>query len=193
MTTTSTQPTKQPKAAKKMSPVRRRLLTALATFVVLLAGYCVFSIAHPTVLRSQLEVDATPDQVWKVLTDREAYPSWNPFIVSSTGDLEAGGTITNVLRDTTGQETTFTPELLKVDPGRELRWIGKVGFGGIFDGEHSFRIEPLPGGRARLIQQETFRGVAVPVMAGWLSSKIKPQFDAMNQALATRAAAAAQH
>jgi hypothetical protein len=79
--------------------------------------------------------------------------------------------------------------LLAVDPGRELRWIGKVGFGGIFDGEHSFRIEPLPGGRSRLIQQETFRGVAVPVMTGWLNSKIKPQFAAMNQALADRAAA----
>jgi hypothetical protein len=174
--------------ASKKSPVRRRILAGLGTFVVLSIGYCVYAIARPTVLHTEIEVNATPDEVWKVLTDREAYPSWNPFIVSSTGELKVGSTITNVLRDTTGKETTFTPELLAVEPGRELRWIGKVGFGGIFDGEHAFRIEPLDGGRTRLVQEEKFRGVAVPFMAGWLHDKIKPQFIAMNQALATRAA-----
>lgn len=172
------------KTAKK-----RKVLIGLGAAVVLLIGYTVFSIVKPTVLRTSIEVDATPDQVWTVLTDRASYPEWNPFIVSSTGDLTTGAKITNVLRDTTGAETTFTPKLLAVEPGRELRWIGKVGFGGIFDGEHSFRIEALPGGRSRLIQQETFRGAAVPVAAGWLNGKIKPQFTAMNQALATRAAA----
>lgn len=135
--------------------------------MLLLLGYSAYSIVRPTVLHTQVEVDASPDQVWKVLADRDAYPSWNPFIVSSTGELKVGGTITNVLRDTTGKETTFTPELLAVDPGKELRWIGKIGFGGIFDGEHAFRIEPLDGGRSRLVQ-EKFRGVAVPFMAaGW--------------------------
>jgi len=169
---------------------KRKVLIGLGAVVVLLVAYCVFSIAKPTVLRTTIDVNATPDQVWKVLTERSAYPEWNPFIVSSTGDLTTGGTITNVLRDTAGKETTFTPKLLAVEPGRELRWIGKVPPGGIFDGEHSFRIEPLPDGGSRLIQQETFRGVAVPVMSSWLNNKIKPQFDAMNRALAARAEAA---
>ena len=172
-----------------MTARKRKVLIGLGAVAVVLIGYCVFSIARPTVLRVTTEVDASPDQVWQVLTDRTTYPEWNPFIVSSTGDLKTGAKITNVLRDTSGKETTFTPELLAVEPGRELRWIGKVPPGWIFDGEHSFRIEALPDGRSRLIQQETFRGVAVPVMTGWLDDKIKPQFAAMNQALATRAAA----
>ena len=183
MTTT----TENTKNTSKKSPVRRRVLLGLGAFVVALLGYSVYSIARPTVLHTETEVNATPDEVWKVLADRDAYPEWNPFIVSSTGELKVGDTITNVLKDTTGKETTFTPELLAADPGKELRWIGKVGFGGIFDGEHAFRIEPLDGGRSRLIQEEKFRGVAVPFMAGWLNDKIKPQFDAMNHALAERA------
>ena len=172
-----------------MTSRKRKVLIGLGAAAVVLIAYCVFSIARPTVLRSTVEIDASPDRVWQVLTDRSSYPDWNPFIVSSTGDLATGAKITNILRDTSGEETTFTPELLTVEPGRELRWIGKVPPGGIFDGEHSFRIEALPGGRSRLIQQETFRGVAVPVMTGWLDNNIKPQFEAMNQALATRAAA----
>lgn len=180
MTTTATTPVRR-------RPARRRLLFALGALLVLLIGYSVFAIARPTVLHTELEIDATPDQVWKALADREHYPDWNPFIVSSTGELKVGATITNVLRDTKGSETAFTPELLAVEPGRELRWIGKIGFGGVFDGEHAFRIEPLPNGRSKLIQEETFRGVAVPFTTGMLRDTIEPQFHAMNQAIAEQA------
>ncbi len=167
----------------------KKLFVALGTIVVLVAGYTVYTIVRPFVLHTELEVDATPAQVWKVLADRSAYPDWNPFIISSTGELVAGATITNVLRDTEGKESTFAPELLVVEPNKELRWIGKIAFGGVFDGEHSFRLEELPGGRTRLIQEETFRGVAIPFTRSMLTKTIEPQFIAMNQALATRAAA----
>ncbi|MGW6276831.1 SRPBCC family protein [Kribbella sp. NPDC055071] len=165
-----------------------KILTAIAVVVVLLAGYTIYTIARPFVLHTELDIDASPEQVWKVLTDRQAYPEWNPFIISSTGDLTKGATITNVLRDTKGAETTFTPELLAVEPNKELRWIGKIAFGGIFDGEHAFRLEPLPDGRTHLIQEERFRGVAIPFTRSMLKTTIKPQFEAMNQALAARAA-----
>jgi hypothetical protein len=168
-----------------MTKTKSRVLAGVGAFAVLIAGYCVYAIAHTTVLHTELEIDATPDEVWHTLTDRAAYPDWNPFIVSSKGELEVGRTITNVLKDTNGEETEFTPELLAVDPGKELRWIGKIGFGGIFDGEHSFRLEPLPNGRTRLIQEERFNGIAVPFTTHMLNTTIKPQFHAMNQALAT--------
>ncbi|MEJ1105878.1 MULTISPECIES: SRPBCC domain-containing protein [unclassified Kribbella] len=165
----------------------KKVLLAIGAIVGLVAGYTVYTIVQPFVLHTEIEVDATPEQVWKVLADREAYPEWNPFIISSTGELTAGTTITNVLRDTQGKETTFTPELLAVVPNKELRWIGRIAFGGIFDGEHAFRLEELPGGRTRLIHEETFRGAAIPFTKSMLTKTIEPQFTAMNQALATRA------
>jgi hypothetical protein len=169
------------------TPRRRRLLIGSASLVALLAGYTTYAVLRPTMLTTSIEIAAESDQVWAVIADRETWPEWNPFIVSSTGDLTVGGTITNVMRDKSGKDSTFTPTVLAADPGRELRWIGKLGFGGIFDGEHSFRIEPLDPGRVRLVQEERFTGVAVPFMAGWLRSSIEPQFEAMNQALAARA------
>src|SRR5262245_6849977 len=168
----------------------KKLFVALGTIVVLIAGYTVYTVVRPFVLHTEVDIDASPDKVWKVLADRQAYPEWNPFIISSTGELKVGDTITNVLRDTKGSETTFSPTLLAVEPGKELRWIGKVPPGAIFDGEHSFRLEALPGGRTRLIQEEKFTGAAIPFTRSMLNNTIKPQFEAMNRALAARATAA---
>ncbi|WP_410790185.1 SRPBCC family protein [Kribbella sp. C-35] len=165
----------------------KKFLVGLGTVLVLVAGWTVYTVARPFVLHTELDIDASPEQVWKVLTDRQAYPDWNPFIISSTGELKVGDTITNVLRDTKGSETKFTPKLLAVTPNQELRWIGKVPPGALFDGEHSFRLTALPDGRTRLVQEEKFSGAAVPFTRSMLNKTIKPQFEAMNQALATRA------
>ena len=167
----------------------KKLLVALGSVLVLLAGYTVYTVVRPFTLHTELDIDASPDQVWKVLTDRQAYPEWNPFIISSTGDLKVGDKITNVLRDTKGGETKFTPTLLAVVPDQELRWVGKVPPGALFTGEHSYRLTALPGGRTHLVQEEKFTGAAIPFTRSLLNKTIKPQFDAMNRALAARATA----
>jgi uncharacterized protein YndB with AHSA1/START domain len=38
-----------------------------------------------------VELDATPQQVWEVLTDGRAHADWNPFITRMDGALEAAG------------------------------------------------------------------------------------------------------
>lgn len=167
---------------------RTRVLAALGLLLLGIGGYAAWQAANPTVLRAEIEIAATPDEVWTVLTDQRSYPRWNPFLVSSTGPLEPAATLTNVLRGADGAEWTFTPTVLAVDPGRELRWIGRLGPGGLFDGEHAFRIVPAGPGRVRFVQEETFRGVLVPPLSGWLTGDTLPQFRAMNAALATEVA-----
>ena len=42
-------------------------------------------------LRSEIEIEATSEQVWKVLTDLKKFPEWNPFITRVRGDLRQDG------------------------------------------------------------------------------------------------------
>ena len=165
--------------------MRRRLLAVLAALIVVLTGYAVYTNVSPYTLEASIEIQATPQQVWAVLTDNAAYPEWNPFIISSSGKIQAGATLTNVMHDASGN-TTFTPTVQVVEPGRELRWIGRVGPGGIFDGEHTFTITQIRPGVVRLTQREDFTGVAVPFYEHWLRADTLPMFGAMNAALAHR-------
>ncbi|MFG3140094.1 SRPBCC family protein [Streptomyces sp. NPDC048211] len=187
-TPTDTPPTPAPAPRRRRR--RRVLLGTGAALVALLGGYTAWTNTHPVRLTASIEIEASSDEVWQVLTDLSAYPRWNPFMTSTKvtsegGRLEEGATLRNVMHDRTG-DTVFTPELLTVEPGRELRWLGKMGPGWIADGEHRFVIEEIEGGRVRLTQSESFTGVAVPFVEGQLRDATLPQFRAMNEALARR-------
>jgi hypothetical protein len=146
-------------------------------------------------LATAIDIDASPAQVWEVLSDLGAYAQWNPFIVSADGAAVVGDRITLRMRPAGGRTGTFRPTVLESDPGRRLHWLGRTGFRGVFDAEHTFTIEGRPDGGARLRQDEEFRGVLVPFLARSLDKGTLPAFHAMNQALKQRVehAAASPH
>jgi hypothetical protein len=166
---------------------RRRLLAALAAILLLVAGYATWTNASPYTLQASIQINASPQRVWAILTDLNGYQRWNPFIVSSAGAVRVGATLTNVMHDATGN-TTFTPTLQVVVPDHELQWIGRVGPGGIFDGQHTLTIRQLGPDRVLFTQREDFTGIAVPLYEGHLHADTLPQFRAMNAALARVAA-----
>lgn len=138
-------------------------------------------------LSAQIDIDAGADRVWEVLTDFAAYPEWNPFITQASGTARAGETLTNRMQPVGGRAMTFRPKVLVASPGRELRWLGRLLMPGVFDGEHSFTITDLGGGKVRLVQAEEFRGVLVPFLARSLDQRTLPGFERMNEALKRRA------
>ena len=137
-------------------------------------------------LSADVDIDATPQQVWDVLTDLAAYPAWNPFIVRAEGTVEPGRRLRLTMQPVGGRAMTLRPRLVEVDVARRLQWRGTLGVPGLMDAEHTFTLEPRGTG-TRLIHQETFRGVLVPLLAGSLDRRTLPAFVAMNEALKSRA------
>src|SRR4051795_7694768 len=41
-------------------------------------------------VRTFVDIDATAERVWEVLTDLRAYAEWNPFITEAEGTIAAG-------------------------------------------------------------------------------------------------------
>jgi hypothetical protein len=138
-------------------------------------------------LHTAVDIDATPERVWEVLTDFAAYPQWNPFMPEVTGTPRVGERLKVRLQPPGGRGMTFQPTVLAADPGRQLRWLGRLLLPRVFDGEHSFTIEPVGDHKVRFVQQERFGGVLVRFLAGSLDRRTLPGFQQMNQALKRRA------
>jgi hypothetical protein len=138
-----------------------------------------------TVLKSDITIDAPAEHVWSVLTDLPAYREWNPFIVEAAGTVEPNGVLTLRMRPVGGSVTTVRPRLVAVDPGRRLRWKGRLLAPGVFDAEHEFVLQPSPSGTI-LTQSEVFSGILVPLFARQLKRATLPAFVAMNEALKRR-------
>jgi hypothetical protein len=138
-------------------------------------------------IQSEIDIDATPERVWSILTDFVAYPSWNPFIHSISGDIEAGRRLTVSIQPVGGRAMTFRPTVLLAQPNSELRWRGRLLLPGIFDGEHCFKIAASASGGVRFTQGETFSGVLVGLAKASLDRGTKAGFVSMNDALKARA------
>ena len=136
-------------------------------------------------LRRDIEIDAPPEGVWAVVTSFDAYPDWNPFIRRISGELREGAKLEVRIAPPDARATTFKPTVRAVEANRELRWLGRLLLPGIFDGEHSLRIEPLDGGRSRFVQSERFSWLLVGLVKGTLT-KTETGFEQMNVALKTR-------
>jgi hypothetical protein len=141
----------------------------------------------PAQLHSEVAIDATPQQVWDVLTDFAAYPEWNPFIPHISGPLEAGSRLDIQMQPPASRGMRLRPTVLAAVPSRELRWVGHLGVPGLFDGEHGFRIEPLGADRVRFVQEERFTGLLAPLVLHFIQGGTQQGFLAMNQALKLRA------
>ncbi|MEO1059895.1 MAG: SRPBCC domain-containing protein [Actinomycetota bacterium] len=137
-------------------------------------------------LHTQIDIDATPEVVWSVLTDLDRYPEWNPFVVSSEGRVAVGERLTNRLEPPGGRAMTFRPTVTEVEADRTFEWLGRLVLPGLFDGRHRFQLESLPGGGTRLVHSERFTGVLVPVLWRSLESSTRAGFEAMNAALKSR-------
>ena len=142
-------------------------------------------------LRSEIEIGAPAERVWRILTDFAGFPAWNPFIRHARGNLLAGERLEVSLQPSGARGMSFRPTVLTVDVHRELRWIGHFLVPGLFDGEHIFTIEPVGTNRVRFVQREIFTGLLVPLFARGLDTDTRRGFEEMNQALKARAEDAA--
>ncbi|WP_204745313.1 SRPBCC domain-containing protein [Glycomyces paridis] len=160
-------------------------LVIAAALVAAATAYAIWAMAQEHRIETTAHLDARANEVWAVLTDFPAYGEWNPFLTAIAGLLAEDERLDVTLTRPGGKVDRFRPRVLRVSPARQIRWLGRLGPGGLFDGEHYFVLEPQPDGTTVLTHGERFTGVLVPLMKSALADT-EQGFTAMNEALAAR-------
>ena len=131
-----------------------------------------------------VDINAGPDAVWDVLTDFPSYQEWNP-VMRIEGAPEVGTKLFVHLTKDGGGGMSFKPKVLAATPGKELRWLGKLGLRGIAAGEHFFVLTTNDDGTTRLNHGERFSGALV-ALTKHDSGKDGANYEAFSQALKRR-------
>lgn len=162
------------------------LLASTAVIAAIAAALAMAFVRAPRAgFETHVFIDAAPEAVWALLTDPAEHQAWNPNIHCIAGRFVAGERVRLTMGKPSGGEITFHPRVLVARPGRELRWLGRLGLPRLFDGEHYFLLSP-EGRGTRLVQGERFCGLLLWVMD---VQRFRADFERANEALKARAEA----
>jgi hypothetical protein len=136
------------------------------------------------------KISASPERVWAVLADGEAYRQWNPEIVGVEGQIDLGASITAQVRLGDGAVRSVPQRVIEFEPPHRMTWVGGLPLG-LFVGRRTFIVTPAGDGAEFQMHLR---------MSGLLSSLIlksvgdrQPEIDKFSAALKSRAEAAGNH
>jgi hypothetical protein len=135
---------------------------------------------------TEIEIHATPERVWKVLTDFKAYAEWNPFVCQISGDIQVGNKLDAVIKPPGHKAVKLQLRVVKYVPRREFRWQGNLGITGLFDGEQIFEIHSPAPHIVRFINRKVYQGLLKSIVLGATLEQTRRGFEEMNQAFKKR-------
>lgn len=130
-------------------------------------------------------IRATPEKVWKILTDGPQYPSWNTTVTKLEGTIAQGEKVTVHTKINPGR--AFPVKVVEFVPAAKMVWSGGLPLG-LFKGERTFTLTPKKDGEVEFDMREQFTGLMAPVI-GKSIPDLQPAFDEFAAALKKRAEA----
>ena len=114
-------------------------------------------IARVKMVREEIFVHAPPQQVWRLFSDIEGWPQWNPICLKASmlkgQPWEVGSRLHFTIKPW-WVALNVKATVVESDPPRQVTWLGR--WPGLY-GQHTFTFEPEEAG-TRVISSELFGG-----------------------------------
>jgi len=149
---------------------------------VIVAGVVAWS-RRSKAIHTEIDIQASDRIVWQVITDFPQFHRWNPLIRRIQGNLKEGSKLKVRIQAPGEKGMTFRPTILKIEPNKELRWVGRLAIPGLFVGEEIFMIKQHTKDTVRFIHKQTFNGLFALLYTSNFDNNIRQGSDAMNLAL----------
>lgn len=122
-----------------------RLVSKWAIVVLVLGALLLFLyIIGRKSVHTELVIEASPQQVWAVLMDREGYKEWNQVLIPTAGEIKQGNSLTYHLIDPEGAIIALELNVKELISNKLLNQKG--GVTGIFTFDHHYILEPVEKG-----------------------------------------------
>lgn len=132
---------------------------------------------------SHAAIRATPETIWRILTDATNYPSWNRTVVKVDGRIALGETLTVHAAIAPGR--AFPVKVVKLDPPARMVWVSEMPLG-LFTGERIFDLHDAGAGETQFAMREEYRGLLAPLITRSIPD-LQPAFDDFAACLKSRA------
>src|SRR5713226_10012668 len=111
--------------------------------------YSMFSYSATTI------INASPDAIWRILTDGPGYPKWDPGVVRIEGSIASGNRVTAFTKR--DPKRAFPAKVSEFVPGQKMTWTGGMPLG-LFKGVRTFTLTPQVNGSIEFTLREEYSG-----------------------------------
>lgn len=115
-------------------------------------------------LKASVDIQAMPEEVWRVLLDFPAYLEWSRYLLSVEGPAVPGSFLHLRIGHSEREFHLVRALVLQVTPAKTFRWLANPGVPGLLDREHGFFLEYLLDGGTRLRQTVSYGGFLAPFL-----------------------------
>ena len=152
----------------------------ISILLVLLLVLVILYLLGRKSVHSEIVIQASPAEVWSVLTDVQKMKEWNPVLVPVEGELKEGATLKYKFFQKSSNAVVISARVKQMVEGKLLNQSG--GIVGILTFDHKYILEPSNGG-TKVIIHEDYRGIAVPF---WNPNLVEKAYSRLNKALQDR-------
>lgn len=133
---------------------------AVAVLVVLSVLLALFLVGKKSV-RADVEISASPQEVWAVLTDVARAGEWNTVLVPQGGELREGNSIQyEFFQEEGGKPSVMNAKVKQLEPHALINQAG--GIPGVLTFDHRYVISSDEEGYTTVTIREEYRGIMVP-------------------------------
>lgn len=150
------------------------LVLVILTLIVILYLTGKKSVHH------EIKINASPEKVWMVLTNMDAYNEWNPVMKLLEGEVKEKAKVTYQFTQDSDNISQIPSTVKKVIPNELLNQGG--GMPVILTFNHKYILEPL-GDKTKLTIHEDYKGIGVNF---WNPKPVEEAYGRLNEALKKR-------
>lgn len=129
----------------------------------------------------EISINATPQKVWEVLTDMNAYEEWNPTMKLVNGEVKVGNKVTYQFTQDENNISEIPATVKQIVPNKLLNQAGGIPF--VLTYNHKYILEPENGG-TKVTIHEDYDGIGVNF---WNPKPVEEAYKRLNEALKVRA------